>query len=165
MSVTNIKRSFTSMMSMLCWHYKPVIPVKKLNHPYVLSDWLNAIIIERESLDPLVLVIFLFISSGLNSDVKLQMDIKMLKCSWRSIIYKLYGIFCNFPWHAPNETVLGVHLSIQKWLLYRQPRSLKGVFVFSKNSSYEIDDSRSLIVDFNGLRPKFRSWMLFGNPS
>ena len=59
------------------------------------------------------------------------------------------------PWHAPNETVLGVHLSIQKWLLYRQPRSLKGVFVFSKNSSYEIEDSRSLVTDFHVLRLHF----------
>ena len=69
MAVINIKNVTNIKSKMRCWHSKPVIPVKKLNHPYVLSDWLNAIIIERESLDPLVLVIFLFISSGLNSDV------------------------------------------------------------------------------------------------
>ena len=81
MSVTNIKSVSK------CSHNKPVIPVRKLNHPYVLSDWLNAIIIERESLDPLVFVIFLFISSGLNSDVKLRTEKNMCKYALWTIVY------------------------------------------------------------------------------
>lgn len=93
-----IKRVFQWIRNICCkiidrfadilkWFSKPVIPVRKLNHPNVLSDWLNAIIIESESFDP-DFVIFLFSSSGLNSYFKFNNWLNETDCSCDSS--KLY---------------------------------------------------------------------------